>query len=565
LDKNILDNNLKLLQSNKEQWARLPISEKIEYVDQTISLTGFHAEEWALEASKAKGLSVDSHLSGEEWLGGPYAFLNWLQYIKNTLILLKNGKSPIHKVKVKLKQDGQTTAQVYPNNVLEKLLLNKYQIDVWMEKGVTPDNIKDTVASFYKQENPKGNVLLILGAGNVSSIVPLDIFYKMYAEGKVVMIKMNPINDYMGPIFEKIFSPFIEKNFIQFSYGGGDVGSYLTQHKLVESIHITGSSKTHDTIVFGPGKEGQKQKRKNQPITIKPISSELGGVSPTIVVPGSWSKGDFKFQAEHIATQKLQNSGHNCIATQVLVMPENWSGTKILLDEVETQISNAETRPAYYPGSEEKQNAAREHPNAKCLDSKVDRTIIYDANYQTDESCFKNEYFSPILSTVSIPGNKPQDFMRTAVQFVNEKLDGTLGANIIIDPITARKNKIELDQAISDLNYGSVGVNTWCALAFLAAGGAWGAYPGHTYDNIQSGIGVVHNAFLFDKTQKTVATGPFRNFPRSLLHGELHIAPKPPWFISNKTALTTAKRLTYFAKNKNILSLPGIFASALRG
>jgi aldehyde dehydrogenase (NAD(P)+) len=76
---------------------------------------------------------------------------------------------------------------------------------------------------------------------------------------------------------------------------------------------------------------------------------------------------------------------------------------------------------------------------------------------------------------------------------------------------------------------------------------------------------VVHNAFLFDKTEKTVATGPFRNFPRSLLHGELHMAPRPPWFVSNKTAHTTAKKLTYFAEKENILALPGIFASALRG
>ena len=565
MDTQNLDKSLTILQSSKDRWAGLSVSDKVGYIDKTISLTAFHAEEWVMAASEAKGLNPESPLSGEEWLGGPYAFLTWLQYMKNTLKLLENGKSTIHRAKITSRQDGQTVAQVYPNNLLEKLLLNHYCIDVWMREGVTPDNIEDTVAGFYKQDNPQGEVLLILGAGNVSSIVPLDIFYKLYGEGKVVMIKMNPINDYLGPIFEKVFSPFIENEFIQFAYGGGDVGAYLTRHELVDSIHITGSARTHDVIVFGPSEEGQKRKRENQPINTKPISSELGGVSPTIVVPGPWSKGDFKFQAEHIATQKLQNSGHNCIATQVLIMPEDWTGTERLLQEVENEIANAEKRPAYYPGSEDRQNAAREHANAKFLDSEVDRTIIYDVDSQIDEPCFSDEYFSPVLATVSIPGDNPSAFIQAAVQFVNEKLDGTLGANIIIDPKTARENKADLDQAIADLKYGSIGVNTWCALAFLAAGGAWGAYPGHTYDNIQSGIGVVHNAFLFDKTEKTVATGPFRNFPRSLLHGELHMAPRPPWFVSNKTAHTTAKRLTYFAEKENILALPGIFASALRG
>ena len=191
MDTQNLDKSLTILQSSKDRWARLSVSDKIGYIDKTISLTAFHAEEWVMAASEAKGLNPESPLSGEEWLGGPYAFLTWLQYMKNTLKLLENGKNAIHKVKIKSRQEGQTVARVYPNNLLEKLLLNHYCIDVWMREGVTPDNIEDTVAGYYKQDNPQGEVLLILGAGNVSSIVPLDIFYKLYGEGKVVMIKMN--------------------------------------------------------------------------------------------------------------------------------------------------------------------------------------------------------------------------------------------------------------------------------------------------------------------------------------------------------------------------------------
>ena len=560
-----LDNSLTILHSNKDRWATLPISEKIDFLDQTIKQSVEFAEEWANAGTEAKGLSADSPLSGEEWLGGPYAFLNWLQYMKNTLKAIGAGKSAIHKVKISERSNGQTVAHVYPNNLLEKLLLDNYYLDVWMQEGVTPDNIEDTVALFYKQDNPEGKVSLVLGAGNVSSIVPLDIFYKLYAEGEVVLIKMNPINEYLGPIFEKIFTPLIDEGFIQFAYGGGDVGAYLTRHDLVDTIHITGSARTHDAIVFGVGEEGGRRKSENQPIMNKPISSELGGISPTIVVPGPWSKADFKFQAENIATQKLQNAGHNCIATQVLVMPEEWVGTEKLLQEVEKVMTNTADRTAYYPGADDRQNAARQHPNAKVLDSGVDRTIIYDVDTHIDEACFTDEYFSPVLTTVSIPGKDPAIFLLKAVKFANEKLDGTLGANIIIHPKTIKAHKAALDLAIANLRYGGIGVNTWCALAFLGAGASWGAFPGHTPDNIQSGNGVVHNAFLFDKPQKTVATGPFRNFPRSVLSGDLHMAPRPPWFVTNKTAHKTAKRLTYLTGTGNLLRLPGIFASALRG
>lgn len=565
MDTQILDKGLAALQSNKKRWATLPMVEKNDYLDQTIKRSVEFAEEWALLGIDAKGLTPQSPLSNEEWIGGPYAFLNWMQYMKKTLNKLISGKSAIGKLKITERANGQTVARVYPNNFLEKLILSNYYIDVWMKEGVTPKNLEDSVALFYKQHNPKGRVSLVLGAGNVSSIVPLDIFYKLYAEGEVVMIKMNPINDYLGPIFEKIFAPFIENSFIKFAYGGGDVGAYLTHHDDVETIHITGSGRTHDVIVFGGGEEGQRRKSKNRPVLNKPITSELGGISPTIVVPGPWSNADFKFQAENIATQKLQNAGHNCIATQVLIMPEEWIGTEKLLDEVEKTITNAESRPAYYPGAEDRQNAAKQHPKAKVLDSGVDRTIIYDVDTHLDEPCFTDEYFSPVLTTVSIPGKDPAAFLLEAVKFANEKLDGTLGANIIIHPKTIKAHKAALDLAIADLRYGGIGVNTWCALAFLGAGATWGAYPGHTLDNIQSGNSVVHNAFLFDKPQKTVATGPFRNFPRSILSGDLHMAPRPLWFVTNKTAHKTAERLTYFTGSGNLLCLPGIFSSALRG
>ena len=560
-----LDKGLATLQSNKERWARLPMVEKIDYLDQTIKKSIEYAEEWVLLSIDAKGLNLQSPLSNEEWIGGPYAFLNWMNYMKKTLQKLNSGKSAIDNLKIFERPDGQTVARVFPNNFLEKLILSNSYIDVWMKEGVTPKNLEDSVALFYKKHNPNGRVSLVLGAGNVSSIVPLDIFYKLYVEGEVVMIKMNPINEYLGPIFEKIFAPFIENGFIKFAYGGGDIGAYLTHHDDVETIHITGSGRTHDIIVFGDGEEGQRRKSENKPILTKSISSELGGISPTIVVPGPWSNADFKFQAENIATQKLHNAGHNCIATQVLIMSEEWIGTKKLLHKVEKTITNAESRPAYYPGAEDRQNAARQHPKAKFLDSSVDRTIIYNVDTHFDEPCFTDEYFSPVLTTVSIQGKDPVAFMSEAVKFANEKLDGTLGANIIIHPKTIKAHKNALDSAIADLRYGGIGVNIWCALAFLGAGATWGAYPGHTLDDIQSGNGVVHNAFLFDKPQKTVATGPFRNFPRSILSGDLHMAPRPPWFVTNKTAHKTAERLTYFTGTGSLLNLPGILISALRG
>lgn len=110
-----------------------------------------------------------------------------------------------------------------------------------------------------------------------------------------------------------------------------------------------------------------------------------------------------------------------------------------------------------------------------------------------------------------------------------------------------------------------MGVNAWTGVGFLTARASWGAFPGHTIDDVQSGSGVVHNALLIDDPERTVVRGPFRPAPRSIVTGELSMSPRPPWFVTNKTAATTGRRLSYFAAKPRWTSLPGIIASALRG
>ena len=130
-----------------------------------------------------------------------------------------------------------------------------------MRPGVTEENLTRHVASFYRVEDPPGHVALILGAGNISSIVPLDLLYKMFVEGAVGLVKMNPVNDYVGEYLEAIFAPQIADGFVRFAYGAADVGGALCDHHHVDSVHITGSARTHDVMVFGSDEDGLGHKR----------------------------------------------------------------------------------------------------------------------------------------------------------------------------------------------------------------------------------------------------------------------------------------------------------------
>ena len=101
--------------------------------------------------------------------------------------------------------------------------------------------------------------------------------------------------------------------------------------------------------------------------------------------------------------------------------------------------------------------------------------------------------------------------------------------------------------------------------AFLLPYASWGAFPGHTLDNVQSGIGVVHNAMLFDRPQRTVVEAPFTPFPRNLLSLRFTLLPRPPWFITNRRANVLGRLLTRFQAQPSFAKLFAIFANALRG
>ncbi len=407
----------------------------------------------------------------------------------------------------------------------------------------------------------------MLGAGNVNSIPPLDALYRLIARGQVVLLKMSPVNAYLAGILEEVFEPFVAAGFLRVVGGGAEVGDYLVRHDGIDEVHITGSAATHDAIVWGIGEQAAARRRSGEPLLGKPITSELGGVCPVIVVPGPWSETDLRYQAEHVAAMKLHNGGCNCVAAQVLVLPREWPLRCAFLDEVRRLMRELPPRAAFYPGAADRQRGvAAAHPDAELFTGEVPRTLITGLDAEAAaEHCFSSEAFGEVLAEVELPGNDVPSFLDNATAFCNRHLAGTLGASLVVHPATMREAGPALDRAIAALEYGAVGVNVWAAIAFMLAQATWGAYPGHTLEDIGSGIGVVRNSFLFDRPQKTVVRGPFYPFPRSWMHGDPSMLPKPPWFVTNRTAHVTARRVAAFAADPGWRHVPGIFASALRG
>ncbi|WP_280302725.1 aldehyde dehydrogenase family protein [Nocardia neocaledoniensis] len=559
-----VDAALSDLVEGERTWAATSLRERRWLLDRVRELTGRHAQDWVDAAVGIKGLPASSPLVGEEWISGPYVMAAALGALANTLEVLARGESPLDKASFGVAGD-RVTVDVLPANAFDALLLNGFSAQVWLRRGVSSAAAKAGAGLAQRDPARTNGIGAVLGAGNITSIAPLDVLYELIAHNRVVALKLNPITDPMLPVFAAILAPLIEIGAVRLLTGGAEVGGYLIGNDLVDHVHMTGSARTHDAIVWGTGAEAAERKRAGTPKLTKPVTSELGGVSPTIVLPGEWSDADIAFQAEHVATQRLHNGGYNCVASQALILSADWPQKEQFLAAVRAAIAQAPARPAYYPGSDDRVAGARtSYPRAERLGTNGERLLVTGIAPSPAEPLLAEEYFAPVLGVVEIPGTGAE-FARAATRTANDAFAGTLGVNVIAEPETIDELGAAFDLMVEDLRYGTVAINAWTGVGYLTPTASWGAFPGHTIDDVQSGIGVVHNAWLIDGVERTVVRGPFRPAPRSLLRGELALSPKPPWFVGNKTAASTGRLLAGFAADPGWLRLPAIFASALRG
>lgn len=538
----------------EKAWARTPLARRRELLTEFVALVAENADEWVEVASTIKQLPAGSPLRGEEWTSGPWAVLSYAQNLIHTLAVLESGGDLLDGFPVRKAPEGRLAVKVLPHSVYDRLLLAGYKAEVWLQPGVDEAELRRSAGlGQLAPEDTKG-AALVLGAGNITSIAPLDVLYVLYADNRVAALKLNPIMNPLQDLFTRIFKPFIELGVVEVLTFDVATGNALAHHPDIAAVHMTGSEQTHDAIVWGPGEEGLANKAAGTPLLKKPISSELGGVAPVIVVPGTWSASDLRHQAQHIATQRLHNSGHNCVAAQVAIVSSDWPQKDAFLAELRQAMADAPARPAWYPGCDLRvEDARRLHPAAEAVGGTPERTLLPGLDFADEsESAFTTEYFGPVLAVAELPG-LGEEFLANAVTAANEKLRGTLGANVVVHPRTKRQLGAALEAQVARLRYGTIGINVWTALGYLTPNATWGGFPGHRLDDIQSGRGVVHNALLLDRTERTVVHGPFRPMP------------KPPWFVGNRTAATTGRRLARFTARPRWRSLPAIFASALRG
>ena len=543
------------------EWSATTPKQRAALLERIVIDTLAVAEEWNAAACLAKGYDTSSPEGGEELFAGIGTFVHMAQLFRRSMLDVSRYGRPRYPGPVRHKPGERIAVQVVPSSLIDRMLYAGITAEVWMEPGVTEQDVQSTQAWAYRIPSDQVGVSLVLGAGNVGSLGPRDVLTKLFAEGKVAVLKANPVNDYLVPYWERALASLIDAGYLRIVSGGAQVGAYLVGHELVTDIHMTGSDKTHDAIVFGVGPEGARRKAANDPVVTKPMTAELGNVSPVVIVPGVWTSAEIDYQARHVATMVANNAGFNCLTPRVIVTHAGWAQREEFFTALESVFASLPPREAYYPGAKERRAAFLEvHPDAHEVGTasadEMPWTIVRDVDASNaDEICLNVEAFCALTSETALVADSTVDFIRRAVDFCNDVVWGTLSMTLICDPRTMKDPDAgaAIEQAVADLRYGSIGVNLWHAMSYAFASTTWGAYPGHTITDIQSGSGAVGNAYLFARPQKSVVRGAFV------------AKPAPVWFATNRNAGVVMRKLLAFEGAPSWAKLPGLIASSIKG
>ena len=124
----------------------------------------------------------------------PLSFVPIISGLREYAEALDAGGAPRPHALSRHPATGQYIADVFPAG-LEALLFGGFRGEVWLLPGAEPSQ-----GQLYRENAAagggaarKGSLALVLGAGNQTPVVALDVLHVLLTQGHVVVCKMNPV------------------------------------------------------------------------------------------------------------------------------------------------------------------------------------------------------------------------------------------------------------------------------------------------------------------------------------------------------------------------------------
>lgn len=555
----LIDQSLEFFVAQKDKWLKVGVGARLQLLQGIREKLYPLRDEWVGKSISKRGWSEDVFHTGFEW-GVVACVLRGIRNLEATLKDIEKNGRPVNRCVLRTNDDDQVVARVFPQNFYDRAFFIQTTADIYMEPGQSIADVEAGWAKIYNEDNEVGRICLMLAAGNSAQITPLGLLQKLFVENEVVILKTNPVNAYLTPFLEVAFAEFIQKGWLQIIGGGVEEGAYLCQHEDVDSIQLTGSDKTFETIMYGTGEDGRLRKEEKRPLLQKPIQAELGAVSPIVVVPGQWSDKDIALQADLIVTWLVSNGAFNCLTPRVLVTHKEWPQREALLQAVRRVISETPTVNAFYPGAHYRyETYLAAHPEMEQYGTEGNGRLPWGlipslSPENGNDICFTTESYCGILADVALSAEDAVQYLAKATDFANESLWGNLSMTMIFDQKALKEPQMKkaFNLALANLRYGTIGINFSMPMAYFLSITPWGAYPGNRFENIQSGSGFTNNFLMFDKPQKSIIQAPFRKMVE-------------PVRVGSKNMVAFGRNLVDFEANPSMWTFGKVTMAAMKG
>ncbi len=381
----------------------------------------------------------------------------------------------------------------------------------------------------------RGGVAVVLGAGNVTGLAAGDCISQIFEHGRAVLLKLHPLHAPLAAVLRTALEPLVACGMLAIVVGDARVAAEAIASPLVTHVHLTGGQDAVDAVVWGGSGPRSDDAR---PVLLKPISCELGGVTPWIVVPGRYTAEQLGHQADVVAASIVNNTSFNCIATKCVVTCRTWDQREEFLAIVARRLASMPARPAWYPAALHAWEAVTGSPPP--ADGTLPWTFRTGIDPAREPHWIEREWFVPVAVEVPVDASDIESFCTRAMAFTR-RLPGSLAASVTMPEGLAARDRLRVGLLVEHLEYGTVAVNTWSALAYAFASVPWGGFPGATIAHPRSGIGWVHDPLLLPLVHNSIVRAP------------LLVRPTPPWFPWHRRA----ERLT-----RGVID---IYASLARG
>ena len=244
--------------------------------------------------------------------------------------------------------------------------------------------------------SPYGTVL-IMSPWNYPVLLTLEPLVDALSAGNTAIIKPSAYAPYSSNVIKKVIEDAFLKEYVAVIEGGRDENKALLESKF-DYIFFTGSKAV--------GKEVMKCASEN----LTPVTLELGGKSPVVVL----SDANIKLSARRIVFGKYLNCGQTCVAPDYILVDKKIKDS--FIDEVKKEIVRQ-----FGANAIEINNDYGKIINKKHFDRLVNlidkNKVVYGGTYNKDtlkieptimnevtfsDSIMQEEIFGPIMPIIGI-------------------------------------------------------------------------------------------------------------------------------------------------------------------